>query len=68
MRGNWHNTDQSSFSLMAKSCHDVDLINYWMKNELDTEPKEKHLNQCEAVSSFGSLNHFRRENKVWIYV
>jgi len=36
---------------MAKSCHDIDWIRYIMGVP------------CERVSSFGSLSHFRRENK-----
>ena len=49
VRGNWRNEGQSSFMLLAKSCHDLDWIYYIMG---------KH---CNAVSSFGSLMHFRKE-------
>mmetsp|Transcript_90592 Transcript_90592/g.233800 ORF Transcript_90592/g.233800 Transcript_90592/m.233800 type:complete len:433 (-) Transcript_90592:28-1326(-) len=49
VRGNWARENDSTFSLLAKSCHDVDLVRYWMGRE------------CEKVSSFGVLNHFRRE-------
>jgi hypothetical protein len=52
VRGNWGNEAQSSFSLLAKCCHDVDLIVYWFGNE----------NKCKKVSSFGSLFYFNRNN------
>ncbi|GMA15257.1 Gfo/Idh/MocA family oxidoreductase (plasmid) [Deinococcus metallilatus] len=51
VRGNWRNEEESSFMLLAKSCHDLDWLSYVMG-----EP-------CEAVSSFGGLLHFRRENQ-----
>ena len=51
VRGNWRRTDESSFMLLAKSCHDLDWIRYIMGK------------RCLRVSSFGSLFHFRKENK-----
>ena len=53
VRGNWRNTGTSTFSLLAKSCHDLDLIQMWMGDK-----------QCLAISSFGSLKHFIAQNKV----
>ncbi|KAI8772164.1 oxidoreductase YteT [Biomphalaria glabrata] len=52
VRGNWRNEATSSCSLLAKSCHDVDLINYWLS------PRK-----CVRISSFGKLTHFTKEDK-----
>jgi predicted dehydrogenase len=51
VRGNWRREDQSSFMLLAKSCHDIDWMRYIVGKK------------CESVSSYGTLRHFRRENK-----
>lgn len=49
VRGNWRNEKQSSPMLLAKSSHDLDWIRYIIGHP------------CRKVSSFGSLNHFRKE-------
>jgi len=51
VRGNWRNEKESSFMLLTKSCHDLDWIRYIIGK------------RCKTVSSFGSLSHFKRENK-----
>jgi len=51
VRGNWRREDESSSMLLAKSCHDLDWIRYIVGKS------------CRAVSSFGSLFHFKKENK-----
>ncbi|HNS01816.1 MAG TPA: Gfo/Idh/MocA family oxidoreductase [Anaerolineae bacterium] len=51
VRGNWRNEGLSSPVLLAKSCHDLDWIRYIMGAP------------CRALSSFGSLRHFRAEER-----
>ena len=51
VRGAWRNEKESTFMLLAKSCHDIDWIRYIMGRK------------CRMVSSFGFLKHFRKEEK-----
>jgi len=51
VRGNWRNEAESAPMLLAKCCHDVDWLRY-----LIGAP-------CKAVSSFGTLKHFRRDQR-----
>ncbi len=51
VRGNWRREDESSSMLLAKCCHDLDWIRYVMGS------------RCVAVHSFGTLKHFRREQR-----
>lgn len=50
VRGNWRRADESSFMLLAKSCHDMDWISFIMGRPI------------QRVSSFGRLSHFISEN------
>lgn len=50
VRGNWRNSKESNFMLLAKSCHDLDMLRWWIGKP------------CARVSSFGSLKHFTSEN------
>ncbi len=49
VRGNWRNSQQSSPIILAKCCHDLDILP-WMLDR-----------RCERLSSVGSLIHFRPE-------
>lgn len=51
VRGNWGNEAESGFMLLTKSCHDLDWISYLMGVP------------CLAVSSFGTLKHFKSEER-----
>lgn len=50
VRGNWGNESRSASMLLAKSCHDLDLIP-WLLDK-----------KCTKIQSFGSLRYFTREN------
>ena len=50
VRGNWGSSKDSSPMILAKSCHDMDIILWLMGRD------------CERVQSFGSLRHFTAEN------
>ncbi|MFI2764902.1 Gfo/Idh/MocA family protein [Streptomyces echinatus] len=51
VRGNWRRSDQATSMLMAKSCHDLD----WLQYLLGEAPAR--------VSSFGRLSHFSAANR-----
>ena len=51
VRGNWRNTEESAPMILAKSCHDTDIMQWLIGKD------------CKKVQSFGSLKHFRKENQ-----
>lgn len=51
VRGNWRNLEQSAPMILAKSCHDLDMLCHLVAEN------------PVAVASFGSLTHFRPENR-----
>ena len=50
VRGNWRNTEIAAPMILAKCCHDLDLLYWWM----DDQP--------ELLSSTGNLLYYRPEN------
>lgn len=50
VRGNWRNAEESTPMILAKCCHDLDLIVDYVGCE------------CESVSSVGDLTYFKSEN------
>ncbi len=50
VRGNWRNEAQSAPMILAKCCHDLDIL-VWILGQRVTR-----------LSSFGALTHYRKEN------
>lgn len=50
VRGNWRNSEEACPIILAKSCHDLDLL-VWLTGS-----------RCESVASFGDLTYFKEEN------
>ena len=50
VRGNWRTTKETAPMILAKCCHDLDLIQYYAKSK------------CKSVSSVGGLTYFTPEN------
>lgn len=50
VRGNWRDTKETTPMIMAKCCHDLDLLQYYAKS------------RCKTVSSVGELKFFKKEN------
>ena len=50
IRGNWHSEAETTPMLLAKSCHDMDILQWLLEKP------------CKKVQSFGALTYFREEN------
>lgn len=50
VRGNWHNSKKTSPIILAKSCHDLDILR-WIVGE-----------KCKTISAFGGLKWFTSKN------
>jgi predicted dehydrogenase len=49
VRGNWRNTNHAAPMILAKCCHDLDLIQYFAESK------------CKSVSSVGGLTFFKSD-------
>ena len=50
VRGNWHNSKETTPIILAKSCHDLDILR-WLVGE-----------PCKNISAFGGLKWFKESN------
>lgn len=50
VRGNWHNSKETTPIILAKSCHDLDILR-WLIDK-----------PCKSIAAFGNLKWFKREN------
>ena len=50
VRGNWHNSKETTPIILAKSCHDLDILR-WIIDK-----------PCKNIAAFGSLKWFKKEN------
>ena len=50
VRGNWHNSKETTPIILAKSCHDLDILR-WMIGK-----------PCKSISAFGGLKWFKASN------
>jgi predicted dehydrogenase len=50
VRGNWHNSKETTPIIMAKSCHDLDILK-WMLGK-----------QSKSIQAFGDLKWFKEKN------
>ena len=50
VRGNWHNSKQTTPIILAKSCHDLDILR-WLVDK-----------PCQNISAFGNLSWFVEAN------
>ncbi len=50
VRGNWRRSEETTPLILAKSCHDLDLIQYYANAK------------CKSLTSVGDLSYFTKEN------
>jgi Oxidoreductase family, NAD-binding Rossmann fold/Oxidoreductase family, C-terminal alpha/beta domain len=50
VRGNWHNSKETTPIILAKSCHDLDILKWLIDGH------------CKTIAAFGNLKWFKKEN------
>ena len=50
VRGNWRRSEDTTPMILAKCCHDLDLLQFYTRSK------------CRSVSSVGDLVHFKKKN------
>lgn len=50
VRGNWHNSRETTPIILAKSCHDLDILRWMIEKP------------CQSIVAMGDLTWFRKEN------
>ncbi|KAJ3548700.1 hypothetical protein NM208_g886 [Fusarium decemcellulare] len=61
VRGNWRNEKRAAPSLLAKSCHDMDILYWLLAAPAPGSVKPTHV--PKDISSSGSLQFFKKERK-----
>ena len=51
VRGNWRRKEETSPMIIAKCCHDLDLLQWYADS------------RCSTISSIGDLRYFKKENQ-----
>ena len=51
VRGNWNNKEKTSPMILAKCCHDLDVLTWFADSK------------CEYITSIGELNYFNKEHQ-----
>lgn len=61
VRGNWRNSETTGPSLLTKSCHDIDLLLWFLCSPEKAGHGEPHL--PSTVTSTGGLQYFKKNRK-----
>lgn len=67
VRGNWRNSETASPSLLAKCCHDIDILLWFLSHPHKSAERPNAVRDRthypDSVSSHGTLTHFKKSRK-----